>query len=61
MKYDDEWSKLPYFMSTRETALSMDMLCRFDREILIGQLSYKQRADLYNDIHGYNTIIENER
>ena len=61
VKYDDDWSKLPYFMSTRETALSMDMLCRFDREILIGQLSYKQRADLYNDIHGYNTIIENER
>ncbi len=38
-------------MSTRETAFTMDMLQRFEREILIGQISFKQRADLYNDIH----------
>lgn len=41
-------------MSTRETALSMDMLLRLDKEILIGQISYKQRADIYNAIHGYS-------
>lgn len=61
VKYDHDWSKLPYFMSTRETALSIDMLSRLDREILIGQISYKQRADIYNDIHGYSRVIENER
>ena len=33
-------------MSTRETALSMDMLHRLDK-ILKGQVSYKQRAEIY--------------
>lgn len=49
--YDQEWHLLPYFMSSRETAFSMDLLCRLDSEILLGQISYYQRADIYNDIH----------
>ena len=49
--YDSDWLRLPYFMSSRETAFSISMLKRFDSEILIGQISYKQRADIYNDIH----------
>lgn len=53
VRYDEDWATLPYFMSTRETAFTVDMLCRLDKEILIGQVSYKQRADIYNDIHGY--------
>lgn len=53
--YDHDWAILDYFMSTRETVFSMDMLRRLDKEILIAQISYKQRADLYNDIHGYCT------
>ena len=55
MTYDSDWFSLPYFMCTRETAISMDMLYRLDKEILIGQVSYKQRSDIYNEIHGYNT------
>lgn len=51
VKYDEDWYALSYFMSTRETAFSMNMLHRLDTEILIGQISYKQRADIYNDIH----------
>ena len=50
--YGADWSTLPYFLSTRETAFSMDFLSRLDSEILIGQLSYKQKADIYNDVHG---------
>lgn len=53
--YDHDWSSLPYFMSSRETAISTDMLRRLDKEILIGQVSYKQRADIYNDVHGYES------
>ena len=48
--YDVDW---PYFVSSRETALEMSILCKLDAEILIGQMSYKQRADIYNYIHGY--------
>ena len=49
--YDLNWHSLPYFMSSRETAFSMDMLRRLDIEILHGQISYNQRTDIYNDIH----------
>ena len=49
--YDNDWFRLPYFLSTRETAFSMEMLRRLDKEILIGQISYKQRADIFNDVH----------
>lgn len=44
-----------YFISSRETAFSTDMLKKFDAEILIGQISYKQRADIYNYNHCYET------
>lgn len=62
-RYDEDWATLPYFMSTRETAFTMDMLHRLDKEILIGQISYKQRADIYNDIHGYvmNKSVDENR
>lgn len=51
MRYDKNWFTLPYFLSTRETAFSTDMLRRLDKEILIGQISYKQRADIFNEVH----------
>ena len=47
-------STLPYFMSTRETAFEMAMLKQLDAEILIGQLSYKQKSKIYNVVHGYD-------
>lgn len=53
VQYDEDWCNEPYFLSSRETAFCVDMLHRLDKEILIGQISYKQRAELYNDIHGY--------
>lgn len=49
--YDLHWQSLPYFMSSLETAFAIDMLQRLDTEILFGQISYKQRADIYNNIH----------
>ena len=45
--YDPDWKSLPYFMSSRETAFSLNMLQRLDSEILISQISYKQRADIH--------------
>ena len=52
--YDDDFQSLPYFMSTRETAFEMAMLKQFDAEVLIGQLSYKQKSEIYNVVHGYD-------
>ena len=45
---------LSYFISSRETAFEMSMLTKLDADILIGVMSYKQSADIYNYIHGYD-------
>ena len=54
LHYDSDWSALPYFVSTQKTAFSMTLLQKYDAELLIGQVSYKQRADIYNFVHGYH-------
>ena len=56
--YNDDSTELDYFMSTRETAFSRSLLKCLDAEILIGQLSYKQRAEIYNAIH-YSHWVQN--
>ena len=45
---------LPYFLSTQETGFELSMLKKFDAELLIGQLSYKQKADIYNLTKGFD-------
>lgn len=45
---DDDWAELPYFISTSKTGFSMAFLERFDAELLLGQVSYKQKSDIYN-------------
>lgn len=52
--YDQEWESLPYFISTQETGFELKMLKKFDTELLIGQLSYNQKADIYNVANDYD-------
>ena len=52
--YNQEWRSLPYFISSRETVFSISLLNRFNAEILLGQMSFKQCADVYNHINGYD-------
>lgn len=54
-RYDDECLTLPYFISSQETGFDLTMLKNFDAELLIGQISYKQKADIYNINNGYDT------
>lgn len=56
LHFDLDWHKLQYFISSQETAFELQILCRLDFEILIGQLSYKQRAEIYNAVHGYESL-----
>ena len=51
--FDQDWKQLPYFISSRETAFEMSMINQFDAELLLGQVSYSQRADIYNYPLGY--------
>ena len=55
LQYNDNWMTLPYFLSSQETGFEMAMLKKFDAELLIGQISYKQKADIYNISKGYDT------
>jgi hypothetical protein len=54
--FDPEWDSLPYFVSSRESVFSMQLLRQFHSEILIGQMSFKQCADAYNYLHLYTQL-----
>ena len=54
--FDKDWPTHKYFVSTQETAFELQLLQRFDTELLIGQISYKQRAEIYNATHGYESV-----
>ena len=43
-----------FFLSTQQTAFSTRLIKNFDAELLLGQISYHQKANIYNTIHGYN-------
>ena len=51
--YDLDWAQLDYFISTSETAFEISMFSTFDVELLIGQISYKLKADIYNLTNKY--------
>ncbi len=53
---DSNWTELPYFVSTSKTGFAMAFLERFDAELLLGQISYKQKSDIYNYYHKYERI-----
>ena len=58
MMFNSEWRSLPYFISSRDTAFSLDILTQLDANLMIGQISFKQQADIYNYTHGYTTLVE---
>lgn len=50
--FDEDWRKNEFFLSTSKTAFSMDLL-KLEIEIHLGKLSFKEKAEIYNDLHGY--------
>ena len=55
-QYDDNWADLPYFVSSQETVFETEFLKKMDSELLIGQLSYNQKADIYNHYQCYDSF-----
>jgi hypothetical protein len=51
--YDSNWAQLPYFISSNETAFDIKMIAKFDGELLLGQISYNQKAEIYNYCNNY--------
>lgn len=54
--YDSNWDDNKYIFSTSETAFEISLLKRFDAELLIGQVSYSQKAEIYNSCNGYPVL-----
>lgn len=54
--YDSNWAEHRYFISSSETAFELDMLRKFDTELLIGQVSYSQKAEIYNYSNDYPVL-----
>ena len=52
--FDSDWKSLSYFVSSRDTAFSLQILQQAEANVLIGQLSFQQQADMYNYIHSYS-------
>ena len=51
--FDEDWKKNEFFLSTSKTAFTMDLLKKLEIEIHLGKLSFKEKAEIYNDVHGY--------
>ena len=54
--FNADWASLPYFVSSRETCFSLEILRKLDAYALIGQISFKQQADIYNYLHQDKTV-----
>ena len=59
VNYDEDWFQLPYinkyyFMASSKTGFAMSLLRRYDTELLISQISYKEKCDIYNLYHDYD-------
>lgn len=61
LHFDNNWNDLPYLVSSQETAFEMSFLEKYDTELLIGILSYKQKADIYNCQNGYDELKKKGR
>lgn len=51
---DTDWAELTYFISSSETAIEMKMLRKFDCNLLLGQISYAQKTEIYNYSNCYD-------
>ena len=58
--YDSDWATNDYFISSSLTAYSMDLIRQVDSQILIGQLSYKQIADIYNHTRSSQHVLDDD-
>lgn len=58
IKYDDDCFDLPYFFSTHMTAFQMKLICTLSAEILLGQILYKQKCEIYNYTWGYESMTK---
>lgn len=59
--YDEDWEEHEYLLCSGKTAFEIRMLKKFEIEILLGKLSFKEKADIYNDVHEYHMDAETNK
>ena len=52
--FDEDWDRHEYFACSRKTVFRMGLLSNMEIEILLGKLSFKEKADIYNAVFGYD-------
>ena len=55
---DSDCLDLPFFLSSHMTAFQTKLLLTLTVEILLGQLSYKQRAEICDYTIGYDSQVK---
>ena len=56
--YDRDCFDLPYFLSSHMTVFQTKLLHHPTAEMLLGQVSYRQKSEIYNYIHGYDSSVK---
>ena len=59
--YDSDALDQSYFMASRETGFALNLLRRLDSECLIGQISYKQAAEIHNNYNKYDLAADQDK
>lgn len=57
--YDEDWYDNEYFLSTSRTAFSIDLLRKLEIEIVISKMSFKEKAEIYNAVNGFQPEVAN--
>lgn len=58
--FDEDWFDNEFLLSSARTAFSMDLLKKLEIEILIAKMSFKEKAEIYNAVHGYDSGVLND-
>ena len=55
--FDEDWWHNEFLVTSARTVFSIDLLKKFEIEILIAKMSFKEKAEIYNAANGYHTTV----
>ena len=58
--FDSDCFEKEFLLSTEDTAIDMQMLKYLDQEVVQGACPFLLKAKVYNSVHGYGKMGENE-
>ena len=58
--FDSDCFEKEFLLSTEDTAIDMQMLKYLDQKVVQGACPFLLKAKVYNSVHGYGKMGENE-